>query len=91
MTRYELFDWQNRSYPPKLVVTDYLDDEDHLGAVRTSKGDSKLTLTSSVVGALGDVISYSGFLRVDAKFDSNLFFWFVPRQNEPEKGESSVP
>ena len=53
---------------------------------------SKLTLTSSsVVGVLGNVVSYSGFLRVDAKYDSNLFFWFVPKEKEPEKGDDSVP
>ena len=24
--------------------------------------------------------SYSGFLTVDEKYDSNLFFWFIPSQ-----------
>ncbi|XP_062549801.1 vitellogenic carboxypeptidase [Armigeres subalbatus] len=30
------------------------------------------------------VESYSGFMTVDSKFNSNLFFWYVPAQNNRE-------
>ena len=35
---------------------------------------------SHVLGFHGfqDIKSYSGFLTVDKKYDSNLFFWFFP-------------
>ena len=46
----------------------------------------------AVVGVLGDVESYSGFLRVDADLgrDSQLFFWFVPRQKSPASGDTYI-
>ena len=44
----------------------------------------------SVLGVLGDVESFSGFLRVepDLEKDSQLFFWFVPKQKSPASGNS---
>lgn len=29
------------------------------------------------------MISYAGFLTVNAEFDSNLYFWFFPSQSDP--------
>ena len=40
----------------------------------------------TVVGVLGDVESFSGFLRVDPEEDSQLFFWLVLKEKNPETG-----
>ncbi|XP_077485175.1 putative serine carboxypeptidase CPVL [Amblyomma americanum] len=45
-------------------------------------------LQKSRVGSLGDlpdVLSYSGFITVDKKKGSNLFFWFVPAMENPDR------
>lgn len=42
----------------------------------------------SRVGSLGDVPDfpgYSGFLTVNKEYDNNLFFWFFPAKENPEK------
>lgn len=42
----------------------------------------------SRVGRLGDVEdvpSHAGFLTVNKQFDSNMFFWFFPAKENPEK------
>ena len=40
----------------------------------------------TVVGVLGDVESFSGFLRVDPEEDSQLFFWLVLKEKNPDTG-----
>ena len=37
---------------------------------------------SRVKGVLVDVPSYSGFLTVDEEANSNMFFWFVPKESQ---------
>ncbi len=44
--------------------------------INTGKVDEARDLAR--VHNISDIESYSGFLTVKAKFDSNLFFWFVP-------------
>ena len=56
--------------------------------MKESEHSCSVTNLRSVVGVLGDVESYSGFLRVDQDLekDSQLFFWFVPKQKSPASG-----
>lgn len=47
----------------------------------------KEALQKSKVGNIGDlpdVLSYSGFITVNKKLGSNLFFWFFPAKENPE-------
>ena len=44
----------------------------------------------TVVGVLGDVESFSGFLRVDSEEDSQLFFWLVLKEKNPDTGWSTM-
>ncbi|ODM90366.1 Venom serine carboxypeptidase [Orchesella cincta] len=39
----------------------------------------------SLVTNLTNVVSYSGYLTVNPKFNSNMFFWFFPAVFNPEK------
>ena len=57
-----------------------------------SQPKKKSSSGCAVVGVLGDVESYSGFLRVDPDLgrDSQLFFWFVPRQKSPASGDTYI-
>jgi len=43
-------------------------------------------MRSNVIG-LGwpDMESYAGFLTIDERYDSHLYFWFFPSQSRPEK------
>lgn len=43
----------------------------------------KLSLVGPLPGA--NVKSYAGYLTVNKKYNSNLFFWFFPAQKRPEK------
>ena len=56
--------------------------------MKESEHSCSATNLRSVVGVLGDVESYSGFLRVepDLEKDSQLFFWFVPKKDNPASG-----
>lgn len=50
-------------------------------------GDLEKARNLSRVGSLGDVPDfpgYSGFLTVNKKYDSNLFFWFFPAKENPQ-------
>ncbi|XP_065176054.1 probable serine carboxypeptidase CPVL [Sycon ciliatum] len=38
----------------------------------------------SRVEGVGEVASYSGYLTVNEKYGSNMFFWFFPAQEDPE-------
>ncbi|XP_063054561.1 probable serine carboxypeptidase CPVL [Engraulis encrasicolus] len=43
----------------------------------------RLSLVGPLPGA--NVKSYSGYLTVNKKYNSNMFFWFFPAQERPEK------
>ncbi|KAJ8004781.1 hypothetical protein DPEC_G00139880 [Dallia pectoralis] len=58
-----------------LFLTPYLD-----------KGNIEEARRLSLVGPLpgANVKSYSGYLTVNKKYNSNLYFWFFPAQEQPE-------
>lgn len=80
-------------------TTCYLRREPNKDAVLLGDKDNPLFLTPLInsgqlvrakglsrVGNLGtvkNVVSYSGFLTVNADLDSNLFFWFFPAEVWP--------
>ena len=66
----------NKSKEPALILTKLIEEKNFLEAVRLSK----------VKGVLVDVPSYSGYLTIDKEYQSNMFFWFIPRESEPERG-----
>lgn len=54
-----------------LILTPFIED----GQVELGRNLSKVTELSSVADG---VESYSGFLTVNKKYNSNMFFWFFP-------------
>ncbi|ENN74986.1 hypothetical protein YQE_08443, partial [Dendroctonus ponderosae] len=56
-----------------LLLTPYLAE----GRLEEARAAAQVT-----VEAFASVPSYSGFFTVDALFDSNLFFWFIPSQGD---------
>uniref|UniRef100_A0A6P7GKH8 Carboxypeptidase n=1 Tax=Diabrotica virgifera virgifera TaxID=50390 RepID=A0A6P7GKH8_DIAVI len=56
-----------------LILTDLIKNGDIIWA----KGKAKVT------DFLPEVSSYAGYFRVDETYNSNLFFWFFPSQNDP--------
>ena len=73
---YELFKKKNKSSEPPLFLTKLIDEERFQEAQSLSK----------VKGVLVDVPSYSGYLTVDKKYQSNLFFWFIPKETRADAG-----
>lgn len=64
-----------------LILTPYIQNYDDFRARQLARVDKKYFL---------DVISYSGYLTVDSKYNSNLWFWFFPAEGTEDlydKGE----
>ena len=57
-----------------------------LQLVPDPKYPSQMFFVPKVVGVLGDVESFSGFLRVNPEEDSQLFFWLVLKEKNPDTG-----
>ncbi|CAG7831463.1 unnamed protein product, partial [Allacma fusca] len=57
-----------------LLLTPYI----RAGKIQEAQAASRVT-------NLTDVVSYSGFLTVNEKYGSNMFFWFFPAAFNPDK------
>ena len=57
----------------RLILTPYIVE----GNISEAKELARVDLPK----VTGDRPSYSGFLTVDERYDSNLFFWFMPTAN----------
>lgn len=65
-----------------LVLTELLDDgNDEEARIQSRVNESDFL----------DVVSYSGFLTVNADYDSNLFFWFFPAEGTEILYDDDVP
>ncbi|CAG7824705.1 unnamed protein product [Allacma fusca] len=64
-----------------LILTPFIKSGD-LDKARSTAEDS---FDASKLKTTNPVKSYSGYFTVDEKFNSNLFFWFFPAQENPEK------
>ncbi|XP_037043900.1 venom serine carboxypeptidase-like isoform X2 [Bradysia coprophila] len=62
---------RSRDSGDRLLLTGLLESGDDYSARRASRVDEKYFL---------GVVSYSGYLTVDEKHESNLFFWYFPAQ-----------
>ncbi|CAG9840829.1 unnamed protein product [Diabrotica balteata] len=56
-----------------LILTDLIKN----GDIKEAKAKAKVT------DFMPEVESYAGYFRVDETYNSNLFFWFFPSQNDP--------
>ena len=75
---YELYSHYktNQSSESALFLSDLISQEQFLEARSQSR----------VTGVLDDVLSFSGYLTVDQNLQSNLFFWFIPKETNAHAG-----
>ncbi|XP_050304830.1 venom serine carboxypeptidase-like [Anthonomus grandis grandis] len=59
-----------------LILTPYIENNQIAEGVAAAK---------VTVEQFASIPSYSGFFTVDKRYDSNLFFWFIPSQNNYEE------
>ena len=72
----QVFKKKNKSSEPPLFLTKLIEEERFQEAQSLSK----------VKGVLVDVPSYSGYITVDKRYQSNLFFWFIPKETRADTG-----
>ncbi|CAG7697360.1 unnamed protein product [Allacma fusca] len=65
----------------ELILTPFIKS----GELDKARARSEDNIDNSKLKTSKPVKSYSGFLTVDEKTNSNLFFWFFPAQENPEK------
>jgi len=73
-------------YGEELFLTPYIE----LGKVAEGREKSRVVNLLPPEETGSDIVSYSGFLTVDRKTNSNLFFWFFPAQVSSIKKSKQV-
>lgn len=80
---YPRFATHNGDNPEEMSVDDVLFITPLLESGKDVKEIQKMASTDGV-DDLKSFPGYSGFFTVNMTFNSNLFFWYFPAQNDPE-------